>query len=144
MVNFWILSFNMKEECCTTNKNKLVTFEEARSKLIIENKDKVSATKIIVDDCEITEGVRCDYMYLIKDTEIYIELKGQDIKHAIEQLETTIKKLSSDIKKQQKKSFVICTRSPLNSASIQNVRVKFKKHYNSDFIVRSSPHKHVE
>jgi len=134
----------MKDECCITNKNKLVVFEEARSKLVIENKDEVEATKVTVDGCEITCGIRCDYMYLIKDSEIYIELKGQDIAHAIEQLETSIKKLSSDAKKQKKKSFVICTRSPLTSASIQNIRVKFRKNYNSDFIVKSSPHKHVE
>lgn len=134
----------MKDECCITNNNRLVIFEEARSKLIIENKDEVNATKVTVDDCEITEGIRCDYMYLIKDTEIYIELKGQDIKHAIDQLETTIKKLSSNIKTQQKKSFIICARSPLNSASIQNVRVKFRKRYNCDFIVKSSPYKHIE
>lgn len=132
----------MKEHCCKTNNNKLVVFEEARSKLIIENIDEVEATKIIVDGCEITEGIRCDFMYIIKDLEIYIELKGQDIKHAIEQLETTIKKLSTNSKTKKKKSFVICTRSPLSSASIQNVRVKFRKNYNSDFIVKSSPFKH--
>jgi hypothetical protein len=132
----------MKEECCITNNNKLVVFEETRSKLIIENIDKVEATKVTVDDCEIKEGVRCDFMYIIKDLEIYIELKGQDIKHAIEQLEATIKKLSTNPKTKKKKSFVICTRSPLSSASIQNVRVKFRKNYNSDFIVKSSPYKH--
>jgi hypothetical protein len=134
----------MKEECCITNNNKLVVFEETRSKLIIENIDKVEATKVTVDDCEIKEGVRCDFMYIIKDSEIYIELKGQDIKHAIEQLEATIKKLSTNPKTKKKKSFVICTRSPLSSASIQNVRVKFRKNYNSDFIVKSSPYKHQE
>lgn len=134
----------MKKECCNTNNNKLVVFEEARSKLVIENKDEVEATKVTVDGCEITSGIRCDYMYLIKETEIFIELKGQDIKHAINQLETTIKKLSSNIKTTKKKSFIICTRSPLTSASIQNVRVKFRKKYNSEFIVKSSPHKQVE
>jgi hypothetical protein len=88
----------MKDKCCVTNTNKLVVFEESRSKLVIENKDEVQATKVTVDGCEITTGIRCDYMYLIKDSEIYIELKGQDIKHAVDQLETTIKKLSSSSK----------------------------------------------
>ncbi|WP_434036042.1 hypothetical protein [Formosa sp. 4Alg 33] len=134
----------MKDSCCDINNNKLVVFEETRSRLVIENIDKVEAIKVTVDGCEITKGIRCDFMYIIKDTEIYIELKGQDIKHAIEQLEATIKKLSSNPKTKKKKSFVICTRSPLSSASIQNVRVKFRKNYNSDFIVKSSPHKHKE
>jgi hypothetical protein len=134
----------MKEECCITNNNKLVVFEEARSKLVIENKDEVVATKVTVDGCEITSGIRCDYMFLIKDSEIFIELKGQNLKHAIEQIETTILKLSSNSKMKKKKSFIICTRSPLTSASIQNIRVKFRKNYNSEFIVKSSPHKHIE
>ena len=114
------------------------------ARYMMQNKDEVKATKIIIDGCQITNGIRCDYMYLIKDSEIYIELKGQDIKHAIEQIETTIKKLSSNLKKQKKKSFIICTRSPLTSTSIQNIQVKFRKNYNSEFIVKSSPHKHIE
>ena len=134
----------MKNECCNTNNNKLVIFQEARSKLIVENIDEVQATKVKVDGCEITRGIRCDYLYLIKGIEIFIELKGQDIQHAIEQLETTINKLSANSKNHKKKSFVICTRSPLNSASIQNIQVKFRKKYNSELIVKSSPYKHRE
>lgn len=134
----------MKQKCCTTNKNKLVVFQENRSKLTIENSKQVKATKVEVDGCEITSGIRCDFLYLINETELYIELKGQDLEHALEQLEATIKKLSKNPKKLKKKSFIICTRSPLNSASIQNHRVKFKKHFNSDLIVKSSPYKHSE
>lgn len=134
----------MKAKCSTTNKNKLVVFQEMRSKLIIENKNQVTATKVEVDGCEITTGIRCDYLYLINDLELFIELKGQDIQHALEQLEATINKLSKDAKGQKKKSFIICTRSPLNSASIQNFRVKFRKRFNSHLIVKSSPYEHSE
>lgn len=131
----------MKEECTIINKNKLVVFQENKSKLIIENKDEVEGSKIIVDGCEITQGLRCDFMYLIKDTEFYIELKGQDLEHAIIQIKSTISKLSENPKKTKKKSFIICTRSPLSSASIQNLQVKFRKHYNSELIIKSTPYK---
>lgn len=132
----------MKEECTITNKNKLVVFQENRSKLIIENIDEVEGSKIIVDGCEITEGLRCDFMYLIKDIEFFIEVKGQHLDHAISQLKTTINKLSQNPKKAKKKSFIICTRSPLSSASIQNLQVKFRKNYNSELIIKSTPHKY--
>lgn len=132
----------MKEHCCTINRNKVEVFKENRSKLIIKNKDRVEATRIKVDGCEITNGVRCDFLYLIKELEIYIELKGQNIEHALRQIETTINKLSENPKFQKKKSFIICTRSPLNSASIQNIRFRFKKNFNSDLIIKSSPHTH--
>jgi hypothetical protein len=132
----------MKEECTITNKNKLVVFQENRSKLTIENIDEVEGSKIIVDGCEITEGLRCDFMYLIKDIEFFIEVKGQDLEHAISQLKTTITKLSQNPKKAKKKSFIICTRSPLSSASIQNLQVKFRKNYNSELIIKSTPYKY--
>ena len=134
----------MKKKCLTTNNDKLVVFKEKRSKLTIVNRKQVSATKVIVDDCVITSGIRCDFLYIINKTELFIELKGQDLNHALDQLETTIKKLSKDSKKFKKKSFIICTRSPLNSASIQNHRVKFRKNFNSELIVKNSPHKHYE
>jgi len=131
---------DMKKECCETNRDNRVVFKEGRSKLTIENPDRVEATKVIVDGCQINEGKRCDYLYLIKEKEIYIELKGQDIKYAIEQLETTIRRLSKDVRNSGKISIVICTRSPLASASIQQFQIKFRKNYNSDFIVKSSPY----
>jgi len=132
----------MKDECTIKNKNRLIVFQENKSKLTIENKDEVEGSKIIVDGCEITEGLRCDFMYLIKDLELFIELKGQDLEHAIDQLKTTINKLSQNPKTKKKKSFIICTRSPLSSASIQNLQVKFRKHYNSELIIKSTPFKY--
>lgn len=132
----------MKQECTENTKNKIIVFQENRSKLIILNKNQINTNKITVDDCEITEGLRCDFMLLGDNIEYFIELKGQDIEHAIKQLISTINKLSSNPKSTEKTSFVICTRSPINSASIQNLQVKFKKEFRSNLIIRSSPFTH--
>jgi len=132
----------MKKSCIETNKNRLVVFQENRSKLTIDNEDQVSGTKVIVDGCQITNGIRCDFMYLAKNVEFFIELKGQDLKHALDQISATIKSLSSDPKRQKKISIIICTRSPMTSASIQNLRVKFRKNHNSDLIIKSTPFLH--
>ena len=130
----------MEERCTTTNKNKLIVFEEKRSKLTIHNKEMVMASKIIVDGCQITTGIRCDFLFLANEVEFFIELKGQDLLHAVEQIESTIIKLSTNIQKKKKISFIICTRSPLTSASIMNIQAKFRKKFNSELIVKSSPH----
>lgn len=130
----------MRKECCEKNRDNRVVFKEGRSKLTIENADRVDATKVIVDGCQIKEGKRCDYLYLIKEKEIYIELKGQNIKYAFEQLETTIRRLSMDVRNGDKLSIIICTRSPLTSASIQQYQIQFRKNYNSDLLVKSSPY----
>jgi len=129
----------MKKECTTRTKQKIITFSEKRSILILNNTNQVEATCVVVDGCEITSGIRCDHLMLAKEIEHFIELKGQDIMHAIEQLITSIKTLSSNAAKQPKISYVICTRSPLSSAAIQNLQVQFRKNYNSQLIIKNSP-----
>lgn len=128
------------KNCRETSKNKIFTFEEQRSKLILQNKDEVESTKVYVDGCEITEGLRCDYLHLAKEIEFYIELKGQDLLHAIKQLERTIKELGINSKQQKRVCYVICTRSPLASTEIQHYDRQFRVKYNSKLVIKSSPY----
>lgn len=129
----------MKIECQKVVKDKRITFSEKKSKLTLKNSRQVEATKIKVDGCVITTGIRCDYLCIANGIEHYIELKGQDIDHAVKQIEASITQLSPNIKLGQKISYIICTRSPLVSASIQNIQLKFYKNYHSKLIIRSSP-----
>lgn len=128
--------------CSIESSQKLFTFEEKKSKLTLENVDQVISTKILVDGCAINdETIRCDYMLLAKGIEFYIELKGQDLVHAVDQIKATIKRLSADFKSKNKKSYIICTRSPLSSTQIQNIKYDLLKNYNSDLQIKSSPYK---
>ncbi len=132
------------KNCRTISKNKLFVFKEQRSSLTLENKDLVKSIKIHVDGCEIDDdGVKCDFLHLAKNIEIYIELKGQDISHAMLQIERTMKILSSDVQKKAKISYIICTRSPLSSTEIQNYDRQFRIKYNSKLIIKSSPYKDI-
>lgn len=127
-------------KCRSKSKQKLFVFEENRSKLTLENKNLIDSETIKVDGCEINdESIRCDFLHIANEIEFFIELKGQDIEHALNQIKTTIKRLSKNIKKSQKKSYVICTRSPLTTSEIQNHKYYFRKNYNSELIVKSSP-----
>ena len=128
--------------CRTTSSDSIFSFKDKKrkSELRLINTDKVESTTIHVDGCEITDGIRCDYLHLAKDLEIFIELKGQDLQHAIKQIERTIDLLSSDAKKLEKISYIICTRSPMTSTEIQNYNKQFKKKYNSRLIIKSSPY----
>lgn len=130
------------KKCKTVSENKIFIFKEQRSSLILENKEQVSSIKIHVDGCEIDDdGIRCDYLHIAKGIEMYIELKGQDLTHAMHQIERTMKKLSSNLQKQLKISYIICTRSPLSSTEIQNYDRQFRSKYNSKLIIKSSPYK---
>ena len=113
-----------------------------RSKLTLENVDSIESTSIKVDGCEINDdSIRCDFMHLAKGIEFYIELKGQDLEHALEQIKSTILRLSSNIVKGNKVSYIICTRSPMTSSEIQNYKLEFRKKFNSKLEIKSSPFK---
>ena len=128
------------KKCRTTSSNAVFVFEEQKSVLRLTNKDRVPSTKIHVDGCEIIEGIRCDYLHLAKNLEIFIELKGQDLQHAIQQVERTITMLSLDAKNYKKTTYIICTRSPMSSTEIQIYDKHFRKMYNSRLIIKSSPY----
>lgn len=126
--------------CRKISNQKFFVYEENRSKLTLENTSRIDSISITVDGCEIKgSDIRCDFMHIAKEIEFYIELKGQDIEHAVDQIKSTIKKLSSDPKNSLKKTYIICTRSPLSSTKVQSYKYYFKKNYNSDFILKSSP-----
>jgi hypothetical protein len=89
-----------KTECLVFSDNrKIAVIEEKKRKYIGNN----GATKLLecwhIDDCIIKEGQRCDFLLLNLDTltAYFIELKGSDLIHAIEQIDVTLDKLLTSI-----------------------------------------------
>lgn len=66
--------------CEKKSKQKIFVFKENRSILQLSNTDEVPSKTITVDGCAILTWVRCDYLHIAKEIEMYIELKGCDIK----------------------------------------------------------------
>jgi UDP-glucose 6-dehydrogenase len=132
----------LKAECIEEVNGNRIVFKENKSKLTLLNERKLICRKIKVDGCQIVEGLKCDYALFNNEIECYIELKGQDIKHAFKQLIATMEKLSVQPQMAPKISFVICTRSPMATAEIQNMQFKFKRDYNSKLLVRSGDYEH--
>ncbi|WP_461641383.1 hypothetical protein [Labilibaculum euxinus] len=126
----------IKKECTLSTTDSKIKCEENKRKIIFINKNRDNVDKITVDDCQITSGLRCDYLVKHAKKEYFVELKGEDIKHAFQQLARSISILGSD-DCQLRKCFVISSRSPLASAQIQNVRLQFKRKYSSDLIVKN-------
>jgi len=130
-------------ECEKIVSDKRITRKENQSQIIIENPNQFKVCVVQVDGCAIKEGLRCDYLVIPdqqdikKVIEIYIELKGSKILHAIEQLEATIKKLSYDPAKQEKVCIIISTRCPLTTPEIQKFKLRFKKTYNAKLEVKN-------
>ncbi len=129
-------SFGNCEEI--TNDVKIV-LEEKRSKITFINNLTRYIHKIKIDDCVIKEGPRCDYLLIDNaDTYYWVELKGADVKHAIEQLKASMIKFGN--KTNQSYSFIISTKvNPSLSTTIQVKKRYFIEHFKSILNVKNSP-----
>jgi hypothetical protein len=112
------------------------------STLYLLNPQERKVEKIQVDDCAITEGLRCDWLVLLNDAvsqeEIYVELKGSDVSHAVDQLKATIEKLSADRSRFPKRCLVVFTRCTMFQTDVQICMKTFKKKFNAGFfLIRS-------
>jgi len=126
----------MKSKCILRLTDTRIKCEEKKRKIVFYNPSRISVSKIIVDGCQITKGVRCDFLVTYGETENFIELKGEDIRHAFEQLIATINVLG-DENCVNRNSYIISSRCPLTSPEIQNKKLLFKKKYNSNLIIKN-------
>ncbi|AOY83768.1 hypothetical protein BJP36_31440 [Moorena producens JHB] len=123
--------------------DKKIVLSENRSKLTFFNPKQDQIRIIKVDGCAIRENktLRCDYLLVpTNKVEIYVELKGSKIIHAVEQIESTIRLLSDNPQKIKKLCFVVSTRVPKLTTTIQQLKIKFRKHYNASFEVKTTPY----
>lgn len=111
-----------------------------RSKFRLENPNQLKIKVIQVDDCVIRQGMRCDYLVITPSQnngqEIYIELKGSDVKHAAKQIATSIQQLTDNMSV-SKLCFIASTRCPINSTEIQNIKKKFKQQYKAKLTIKN-------
>lgn len=75
-------------------RNQFVCCEK-RSKYVLSLDPPMEGWRYQVDNYIITEGDKCDALILVKEggdvAEVFVELKGSDVSHAITQLEETLK-----------------------------------------------------
>ena len=93
-----------------------------------------------MDGCAIKKGNKCDN--LLKEgkrdeegPEYYVELKGEDVGHALEQIKQTIHTIHNDHSPMM--AFIICTNvSPSLSTKIQQFKSQLKKKYNATLVIK--------
>ena len=121
----------------TTDSN--IKFEENKRKINFLNPNRHTYKKIQVDGGAIkdTKISKCDNLLVSDDEreERYVELKGTDVLHAIDQLETTIRELGEY--KDNRHAYVVGTNvAPAYNTEIQKKALLFRKNYNSELLVR--------
>ena len=126
-----------KPNCTTEITDRILVLEENKRKCVFSNPQNNILTKVVVDGCQITEGVKCDFLVLDHNAnEYFVELKGKDIPHALEQLESTIKQLSST-NNILKTAIIVTSRNPSNDTTMQRAKAFFKKKYKVDLLSKN-------
>lgn len=110
---------------------------ESKSKMCFSNPNRRKVKKILVDNCLITEGKRCDFLLIDhNEVEHFVELKGTQVQYACTQIIETIKKISTDINA-LKFSFIVSSACPLTTTEVQVFKAIFRKKYNSFLHVKN-------
>jgi hypothetical protein len=126
-------------ECCVLIRHKRIKLSGRRtSTFYLNNPVEREVERIEVDGCAVTSGPRCDWLIRTNDTfsreEIFVELKGSDISHAVIQIEAAIVKLSTDVARGSKRCFVALTRNPMAGTDVQKCQRKFWEKYHAHFL----------
>lgn len=128
-----------KQACIKEVTDKLLTLEKNKRKCVFINPDKHILKKITVDGCQIIDNAKCDYLVIDHlQNEYFVELKGKDLPHAVEQLEESIKQLSNTNINSKKFALIVASRHPSNDTTIQRAKAVFKKKYKIDLISKNT------
>ena len=121
----------MIDSCNDGTQNKIISVSENKRTFKINNKSLFIINSVTVDDCYITSGLKCDFLFEIIDEELkevfYVELKGSDISHAVQQLEATLKHCLSIHKTVPRSCFIVASRVPKALTSTQKMKKEFKR-----------------
>lgn len=129
-----------RDECVTSTADSSIKFEEKKKVMVFRNPERKGCLKVKVDGCQITEGPKCDHLLVEEQTanEYFVELKGVNVGHALEQLDVTMSKLSDKGNQAKRvKAFVVCTNvAPQASTVIQKYQKKFRALHHADLLIR--------
>ena len=131
-------------KCVQRTNVSNIKFEENHKKIIFSNVERKYCYKIQVDGCVITQGKRCDNLLKVGEIidvgkEYYVELKGTDVPHAVEQIESTIDLLHND--NSPIECFIIFSNmSPKFTSKIQLAKVKFERKYKAKLLFFEREH----
>ncbi|RYJ37140.1 hypothetical protein NU08_3894 [Flavobacterium anhuiense] len=130
--------------CCTKSK---VASENGKR---FEIDSKEDFTRIRIDDCLIAskQVQKCDFGFVrhLNNDFYFVELKGKDVKIALDQIISTISIFESTIiriPKDKRFGFIISSRNPLSSTEINNLKQAFAKRYGRLLEIKSREFKYI-
>jgi hypothetical protein len=133
-------------KCTREYEGKTISLSDPKSKnskakLTLKNPNQLLIKVIDIDGCVITEGIRCDQLVILPSNKlIYIEFKGNDVNHAVKQIEETIRHISRICRSSRDLEMICmiaCSRCPLSSTDIQKQKRLFRNKYRSQLLIKT-------
>lgn len=124
-------------ECIRETSDPHIKFGEKSSTIYFNNPSRRLAYVVTIDGCVIkdTSTVKCDFLLIddLSKNEYFVELKGSDVGHAIDQLRASIERFSDKSNKnKQTFAYVVPTKvEPAVSTKVQVAKKNFRKKYNA-------------
>ena len=122
-----------------------ISVSEMGKRYLLATHGKEESVVYAVDGCVIKEGQRCDKLVLVKRskkgdvpekwTEVFVELKGVDANHAIDQLRQTLKKeIFKHPSNDDIRARIVAQSFPSNKSNptMEKAKREFRKDYNCD------------
>lgn len=128
---------NVPGICVKDCADAYIVFEQNRRRVCFYNPNRQICKCVQVDGCAITEGIRCDNMLTSHDErcEYFVELKGTDVKHAIEQLRVSIQTLGEFT--DDRSAYVVSTNvAPALTTTIQRAKRDFRTKLQAELIIK--------
>lgn len=149
---------NKLRECCENdgfvceNKERCIVYKDFRKNAVCEEKKKryniVNDKNCMIALYHVDGGMiygeanvqKCDFMYLIYDSDnptvVFVELKGSDIYHAVQQLKETIDRYGAELQRRIC-ARIVCSSVPRlhNDPIVKNLRKELMKRYNGSLTI---------
>lgn len=118
------------EENCKafSDSRPLVPIRENKRTYLARNPDRKTICHYKIDGCLIKDGIRCDDLLLVPGDQksLFIELKGKDLLHAVDQIDRSISLLGASLNQFQIHARIILSKT--NTPDLRNTRlIKLRK-----------------
>lgn len=120
---------------------KMISAAEKGKRYLLPVTNSKQSVLYQIDGYIINKGNKCDKMVLVHNgdnvwTQIFVELKGVDVSHAVTQLESMLKNATlMHPSHREKRARIVATSFPSNRANpmMEKAKIHFLKTYQCDF-----------
>ena len=134
-------------DCEETSKHPIIPCQGKNGRVTFKNPNRHPVLKADLDKCATIKGLRCDYLVVDRNgpkiEEIFVELKGSHITHAVKQLRSTIEQISKGKADLPKICYVSAKRVPVIRTVLQQHKDDFKIHFRATLIVKGHEIEHT-